>query len=81
MPKITVHTREGVREIAYEGTPNLLELLLLHGIDIPHACGGNGMCYGCKAAINGEVAPACQVRLRGDKEIILRGTPEFERYR
>lgn len=81
MPIIKVHTTEGIREIEYEGNPILLELLMANGIEVPHACGGNGMCLGCKVAINGEVAPACQVRLRGDKEIILRGTPEFERYR
>lgn len=81
MPVITVHTSEGIKKIEYEGNPILLELLLENGIEIAHSCGGNGVCLGCKCAINGEVAPACQVRLRGDKEIILRGTKEFERYR
>ena len=77
MSVITVHTAKGVGQIEFEGNPILIELLAMYGMVLPHSCGCNGVCHACNVLVNGQLMPACQVRLRGDRTIILPESPDF----
>lgn len=64
MSSLTV-IKDGItRHFEFERNPLLMEFLLDHDIDVPHACGGNGVCLSCSLIVNGKLLPSCQVRMK-----------------
>lgn len=80
MPKLTIRQGDSVREVAFEGTPILGDLL---GTDAQHPCGGRGVCRKCTVEVAGAVSEpneaeqkaglrlSCQVVVLGDAEVVL----------
>ena len=80
MPKLTIRQGASVREVSFEGSPILGDLL---GTDSQHPCGGRGVCGKCAVKVCGSVSEpngaekkagtrlSCQVVLLGDAEVIL----------
>lgn len=80
MHTLTIRQGSSVRELTFDGTPVLSELL---GTDIQHPCGGRGVCAKCAVEISGCVSEpneaekkagtrlSCQAVLLGDATVIL----------
>ncbi len=80
MPKLTIRQNGTARELIFEGTPILGDLL---GTDAQHPCGGRGVCGKCAVEVSGCVSESndaekkagtrlsCQVVLLGDAEVVL----------
>lgn len=67
--------RIGDERFAAEENEILSDVLRRAGKNIPHPCGGRGVCGKCLATVNGREVPACQYRITSDITVIL---PEKE---
>ena len=76
------------RQIAFEGTPWLRDILMRHGYEREHPCGGRGACGKCTVRVEGGVSDpteaeekaggrlSCQLRLLSDAQVWLPDTVE-----
>lgn len=84
MCKLTV-LKNGVKHILeFNGTHTVQQVLEMHGIAMPHPCGGRGVCGKCAIEIRGAVSCpdkrelesghrlSCRTRLYGDAEVVLK---------
>lgn len=83
MSELSIQQGRISRQVEFEGTPLLWEVLAQAGIPYDHPCGGRGVCGKCAAEITGKVsAPneaerqaghrlTCQARLLGDAGVRL----------
>jgi len=80
MHKLTIRQGDSIRELTFEGTPILGDLL---GTDVQRPCGGRGVCKKCAVEVSGAISEpndaeikagvrlSCQVVLLGDAEVVL----------
>ena len=89
MPKLTIWQNGKKQDALFEGAPLLSELLADQGLLLTRPCGGRGRCGKCRVEAQGEISPpneaekragarlACQIRLKGDAQVILPDSREM----
>lgn len=66
MPKVTfIHSDGQIRTVETEVGKTVLQVALDNGIDMEHACGGNGFCTTCMCAVQEGMA---NLSPRNDRE-------------
>ncbi|MGN0563774.1 MAG: 2Fe-2S iron-sulfur cluster-binding protein, partial [Candidatus Heritagella sp.] len=83
MSTLTLWQNGHTRELNFQKTPLLREVLAEAGIPLDHPCAGRGICGKCAVEITGEISPpneaerraghrlACQIMLLGDARVWL----------
>lgn len=90
MSTLTIWQDGSCRQIHFNGTPVLQEVLEQAGLYSPHPCGGNGICGKCTVKLSGSIsAPnaselsfgtrlSCQAQLQGDATVWLNSSGSIE---
>ena len=71
MPKLTLVDGKKQREILFEGERLLIELLQGESVDLPHPCGGRGVCKKCTVIINGKEELSCKYTVNKDTVVTI----------
>lgn len=83
MPRLLVTEKGTLREFVFEGEKTVSQVLLDHGVQANHPCGGRGTCKKCVMRMEGALSPrteaerdlpcglrlSCQAKLLGDAQV------------
>lgn len=71
MPTLTVVQNGKSKEISFEKTVSLSNILTQYGYFVPHLCGGKGTCKKCTVVLDGKEVLACRTLISEDATVEL----------
>lgn len=57
---------------------NLSDILVKSGENVPHICGGKGICKKCSVIVNGKEELSCQYKIKSDIDVVLPESYEIQ---
>ena len=58
----------------------LSDILIESGYNLPHLCGGKGICKKCLVSVNGKNELSCQYKIKSDIDVVLPESSEIQSF-